>query len=147
QLFLLSFILMTGLVTFNSCKNDYSLSPDRYAKIYIPQARNSPAEYSVVTGIDSTQTYDFQQVYGWPGEPKHDIKVQFSVNPSLVDSFNIQNFTSYPLLPESNYKLSGLSTVIPAGIDFSPTLTLEIDGSQSIPEKKYLLPITIKQTN
>ncbi len=147
RLFVLPFLLIAGLVAFNSCKNDYSLSPDKYAKIYIPQARNSPAEYSVVTGIDSIQIFDFQAVYGGPGKPKHDIKVQFSVNPSLVDSFNIQNFTSYPLLPENNYKLSSLSTVIPAGIDFSPTLTLEIDGSQSIPENKYLLPITIKQTN
>src|SRR5699024_3359629 len=51
QLFLLSFILMTGLVTFNSCKNDYSLSPDRYAKIYIMHARNSSYVNSVIIGL------------------------------------------------------------------------------------------------
>lgn len=147
RLFLLPFIVMAGLVVLNSCEHDYSLSPDQYAKIYIPQARNNPVEYSVVSGIDSIQTFDFQVVYGGPGKPAHDIEVQFSVEPSLVDSFNIKHFTAYPLLPESDYKLSGLSATIPAGEDFSPELTLTIDGAQDIPENQYLLPITISETN
>lgn len=140
-------LFIAGLIALNSCKNDYSLSPAKYAKIYIPQARNNPAEHNIVTGIDSMQTFSYQAVYGGPGIPKHDIEVQFSVDASLVDSFNIDNFTSYSLLPKSNYKLSGLSATIPAGKKFSPELQLTIDGSQSIPEKKYILPITIKKTN
>jgi hypothetical protein len=144
---LLSFVIGTCLVALNSCRTDHTLSPAQYAKIYIPQARKSPVEYNVVTGIDSIQIFNYQAVYGGPGKPKRDITVQFSVDTALVDSFNIRHFKSYPLLPKSNYQLSGLSTSIPAGEDFSPVLTLKIDGSQSIPENKYLLPITITTTD
>src|SRR5690348_18422812 len=103
---LLSGIIALGLATVNSCTVDHTLSPAKYAKIYIPQARNSPVEYDVVTGIDSLQVFNYQAVYGGPGKPTHDIKVQFSVDTSLVDSFNIKHFTSYPLLPKSNYERS-----------------------------------------
>lgn len=144
---LLSGMIAVGLAALNSCTVDHTLSPAKYAKIYIPQARNSPVEYDVVTGIDSVQVFNYQAVYGGPGKPTHDIKVQFRVDTSLVDSFNIKHFTSYPLLPKSNYELSGLSATIPAGQDFSPALTLTINGSQGIPDNKYLLPITISQTN
>lgn len=139
-------VLLAGLIFLNGCEVDHTLDPKKYARIYLSQARKSPVKYTIITGIDSTQIIEYRAVYGGPGKPAHDITVHFSINSSLVDSFNTKHFTSYPLLPKDNYELSNETAIIPAGQTYSEALKLKIKGKKGIPDNQYLLPLTITES-
>lgn len=137
-------ILIIGIWIINSCSVNHSLEADKFAKVYMPLARNKAETYTLVTGIDTSITITYGATYGGPGEPNKNINVSFSVAPALVDSFNYDNSTSYKLLPDKAYKLGKASTIIPAGESFSSRLTLKFIGNIDIEEDKYLLPVTMQ---
>lgn len=137
-------ILMTGMWVLNACEVNHSLDPDKYANVYMPLARNTPVELAAITGIDTTLTITYGATYGGPGEPAKDITVSFSVEPALVDSFNTDQGTAYPILPDNAYELGKTSAVIPAGESFTPELKLTINGNVDIKEQQYLLPVTME---
>lgn len=141
---LLLFILIAGIAFISSCEVNHSLDPDKYAKVYIPQARNTPVELTVITGIDTAQTITYGATYGGPGKPGRDISINFHVDPALVDSFNTANATAYPLFPENGYELGKTSAVIPSGAKHTPELELMIKGNIEIEDKQYLLPLTME---
>ena len=43
-----------------------------------------------------------------------DVKVSFTVEPGLVESYNVKNGTKYTVLPEGSYRLSESQSVIKA---------------------------------
>lgn len=138
-------ILIVAVVVFNSCESNTGFADaGQYAKVYMPQALEQPAEYSLVM-VDTVQTIIYGAAYGGPGDPQSDIEVLFKVDSSLVDSFNTAMGTSYQLMPESGYELSQASAVIPAGKTSTEPLKLSVTTIGGIqPVVQYLLPISIE---
>lgn len=142
------YVIIAGLLLLAACKNKYDL-PDQplsnYIKVYMPAAVNNPVK-RVLAITDSAQVIIYGADYGGADYPQADIPVTFSVNPSLVDSFNRANNTAYTLLPEHGYTLSAISAVIPRGQLSTPPLELAVktSGPGAIDAlKDYLLPISI----
>jgi hypothetical protein len=139
-------ISVAGSLLFNGCIGD-NLQDQRQnetGRIYMLQARKNPVNYPLITGIDSTQVITYSAAYAGAKTRDQDVQVSFSVNPSLVDSFNTKHATSYPILPENSYKLSKKEATIQAGEKSSSPLKLKINSNKIVQGKKYLLPITRK---
>jgi hypothetical protein len=140
--------LILNVVLISGCTFDDSpnLDPQKYGSIFMPQARNYPTELTFTLKHGAVFDTVFSATYGGPKRKNGDIPVKFSVAPALVDSFNIANGTSYPILPESTYKLSGTESVIRSGEQSSPRLKLKIDENELNQETKFqfLLPITLE---
>jgi hypothetical protein len=78
-------------------------------------------------------------------KPAKDIKISFSINPDLVDTFNAAHGTSYALLPSDAYKFENTSATIPAGSFSSQSLDIDIITTTNFPPfVSYILPVTIK---
>lgn len=133
-------------IVLSSCGNDYTINPTKYAKIYMPQARQ--VHKNGVKLKDTTYIYIYGAAYAGPSQAPHDIQVKFSVNPALVDSFNNKNLRSYLLMPQGSYSLGKTTAVIPAGEKATQPLklTVNVHGYIKGGEKTYLLPITMKET-
>lgn len=134
-----------AVVVLNSCESNTGFADaDQYAKIYMPQAREQPAEHSLVM-VDTVQTIIYGAAYGGPGELGSDIEIRFNADSSLVDSFNTTMGTSYNVMPEVSYELSQTSAVIPAGETSTEPLELSITTIGGIqPATQYLLPVSIE---
>lgn len=145
---ILSLIILIAVgVALNGCEVNHALDPEEYGKIYMPQAREQPAERPLIMA-DTAQTIVYGAAYGGPGSPGSEISVNFSVEPSLVDSFNTQNLTSYSILPEDSYELEQLSTTIPAGEMSTRPLELKVETVGAIqPITGYLLPVRMEKTS
>lgn len=132
------------MMIFNGCEVDHSLDPYKYGKVYMPQAINNPVKVSAIFDFDTTQTVVYGAAYGGPKRPAVSIPVRFSVNASLVDSFNNVHLTDYPLLPEGSYRLGKTQAVIPAGKKATPALQLALNNKTDLPNGQYLLPVTME---
>lgn len=144
KLILWTGIFIAGMFMFEGCQVDHSIDPHKYGRIYMYQALKSPVEVSATVGLDTTTTIVYGAAYGGPERSGGDILVSFSVDPSLVDSFNIKNLTSYSILPEKCYTLSDKQANIPADNKATSAFEIKIDGNVKISEGIYLLPITVK---
>jgi hypothetical protein len=152
KLLLMIGAFIAGAVIFNGC-SDHSLSPQPSFKahitgmVYMPQAQSIPSEHSAAFGFgfDTTEVISYSAVFKGPKKRSQDISVSFIVDPALVDSFNTNNLTSYPLLPDSSYELSS-SADIPTGETSTGELKLKLKGNIKVPHKQYLLPVTVKVT-
>lgn len=107
------------------------------------QASANPVKDTVLIG--STQTITFQADWRSDHPAGRDIRVQFSVEPSLADSFNTNHKTSYPVMPKNSYELTQKNAIIPIGKWSTKKLKLEIMAKGNIKAStKYLLPVSIK---
>jgi hypothetical protein len=153
KLISLSIVAVAFVIGLGSCNDNrvanvnskYKINPNKYAKIYMPQARQ--VNKAALEIKDTTYTFIYGAAYAGPTTAPHDIKVKFSINPAMVDSFNNQNLTSYLPLPQGSYKLGKTSAVIPAGGRATSPLNLKVDAHGYITggEKNYLLPITMTE--
>jgi len=76
-----------------------------------------------------------------------DITISFTVNADLVNAFNQENGTTYPILPAANYSFDA-SGVISKGATATAPLKLVIkNGDQLQPFSSYLLPLSINQVS
>lgn len=131
-----------------SCKDKYDLPAQPlsgYTKIYMPEAVNNPVNYTLKI-TDSTQTIVYGANYGGQDYPSQDIPVTFTVNNSLVDSFNTANGTNYAIMPDGAYVLAKTAAVIPkGGLSTGPLeIAVRTSGAGSMEAlKDYLLPLTL----
>lgn len=143
KLLILSLAMATA---WSSCRNssmELRDISDSTAVVYMPQAVTSPAVYSFeISGKADSIVYG--ACYGGPHSPASDIPVKFSVDASLIDHFNSNNFTSYPMLPEGSYELEQSSAVIPAGRYSTAPLNLVVHVNKLEGVGSYLLPVTIE---
>lgn len=144
----LFYIALTGCLALSGCKDTVELPSqpiDSYTKLYMPGAVNGVIARTFKI-IDSPQTITYGADYGGYGYPSSDIPVNFSVDNSLIDSFNLANKTNYAPLPDSSYTLSAINSVIPKGqlstAPLSVTFKTKGDGSMNA-LKLYVLPITL----
>lgn len=141
-------ILLVTLIVLNGCESNTGFdNTDEYARIYMPQAREAPADHSLIMA-DTSQTIIYGAAYGAPGSLNNDIQINFGVDASVIDSINSAWGTSYALLPEASYELSQTTAVIPAGETSTEPLELDIATIGAIePATGYLLPIRIESSN
>jgi hypothetical protein len=146
-------VVLIGLLS--SCGPDwgsndrFNVNTSKYVNLYMPQARHNPNKKDLLI-IDSTYTYIYGAAYGGAGKPASDIKINFEVNPALVDTFNLHNFTSYKLLPKGSYQMQSdsMNVTIPASQKSTQPLKLKISPLGHLKDDvKYLLPITLTEEN
>lgn len=130
-----------------ACKKKLIDDTAQYSRLYMPQAIEYPAMRSLIM-TDTVQHIVFGAAFGGVDDQPALINVQFTVNPALVDSFNLKNGTSYALLPASSYQLEKLETAIAAGKVSSVPLRLSVKTVGGLePSTDYLLPVSIQQTD
>jgi hypothetical protein len=144
--------MLFGLISsaiLPGCKDNVDL-PDQplenYVNVYMPQGINGPVTANLKVKENLVQTVVFGADYGGYGYPDADVPVSFTVDNSLVATYNGANKTSYQVLPSGSYSLSATSSVIPKGklataplkVSFKTTGTGAITAFTT-----YLLPITV----
>lgn len=73
-----------------------------------------------------------------------DVKVNFIIEPELVNSYNEKNGTKYTALPEGSYRLSDTQSVIRTGSNVSEPVMFNIDSTEKLQEGLvYMLPISL----
>lgn len=100
-----------------SCSDKVDLPPqaeEDYIQLYMPQAVDGPILKNLVVS-DEPQKAIYGAYYGGIDYPSSDLRIQFSVDTSLIDSFNIANETNYELLPKESFTLSSTETIIKKG--------------------------------
>lgn len=130
------------------CKYDKDIpDPEKYVKIYMPQAVDMPAKVNLVMA-DTPQTVIFGAAYGGPNSPDGDIEVKFKVDNALVAAFNQQHGTSYDPLPAGSYELLQTSAIIGKGKQNTAPLQLQLKTAGVLESlKQYLLPVSIDQVS
>ncbi|WP_299285711.1 DUF1735 domain-containing protein [uncultured Mucilaginibacter sp.] len=143
-------LLLVAVCTFGlGCKDKLDLLPNQplenYVKVYMPEAVNAPVLKSFRI-TDSVQTLTYGAVLGGKDYATADLPVTFKVNKAVVDSFNLANKTSYPLLPDGSYTLSSASATIAKGsVSTAPlSIALKTNGAGAMDALKvYVLPVSI----
>ncbi|MDA3891953.1 MAG: DUF1735 domain-containing protein [Salinivirgaceae bacterium] len=133
------------LLTFSSCETiEIPGKPaSEYEKIYMPTAVNYPNEKGLAFS-DSVQLITYGAYFGSYDELGSDIEVQFEINADAAQSFNQQNNTDYPMLPEGLYTYSSASKIKKGEVSTEP-LAIEINPGNELEEsEKYILPVTVK---
>src|ERR1700754_1139750 len=123
-----------------SCNKPKPISIVQEGTVYVPQAFGTLSTLTVYL-IDSVQSYYFGAAYGGLGTPSKDINVNFLLDTAAITTYNTAHGTSYQVLPEKSYTLSGLSAVIKAGQTGSSALTLSVQAKQLTIGTKYMLPV------
>jgi hypothetical protein len=129
-----------------ACKYNTEIAhPEDYVKIYMPQAIGNPVTYNFVMS-DTDQTIIYGANYGGTGYPESNINIEFQVDNSLVDSFNLKNEVSYSPMPPKSYQLEMTQAVIPKGKVSTEPLEIKIKTIGALKSSvKYLLPLRISK--
>lgn len=133
------FIISTGMI---SCNKPDVVNYSKEGNIYIPRAAGDQSKFGLLLA-DTPQVISFAAAYGGLKYPSQDITVTFKTDPSLVDAYNLQNNSSYVLLPAESYNIPGLTAVIKAGQTISDVLPLNVTTTNLDKALKYMLPISI----
>lgn len=144
------FILAAFLLaaTVSGCKDEAEL-PEQplsdYEKVYMPQAVNSPAKFTLaVSGEPQPIVYGAN--YGGQEYPAADIPVTFTIDPALVDDFNQKNGTQYPALPAGSFTFTTKEGVIREGELSTQPFEIQVkttgDGAIDL-LTWYLLPVSV----
>lgn len=135
-------VLFAGFCVAVSCNKPTDVVQENEGSLYMPQAAGTR---SVVDLQLSTkpQEVTFGAAYGGLNYSKQENAVTFKLDTNLVAAYNAQNGTTYRILPDSVYTLSGLSSVIRAGATSSDPLLLNIATSRMRFGVRYMLPVTL----
>lgn len=135
-------VLFFGACVAVSCNKQREVTVDNEGSIYMPQAAGTR---SVVDLQLSTKPQEvaFGAAYGGLKYSKKENAVTFKLDTALVATYNAQNGTSYRVLPDSVYTISGLSSVIRAGATSSDPLVVNVASSRMRFGVRYMLPITL----
>jgi len=125
-----------------SCDKTKDISWSEEGKIYMTQAQASRSNLSAVIS-DTGHTFTFGAAYGGLQYPAQDITVNFTLDNSLIDQYNVKNSTSYQAMPTDKYTISGLSTIIPSGRTMSNALSISIKTKDLAKGAEYLFPIVL----
>ncbi len=118
-------------------------NPDDYNIVYFRQALDVPSSYVFVMSLNN-DTIPLNVNYGGLGYPTSDIIANIEIAPELVATYNAENGTNYPALPESGYALSDTSVLIKKGMLNSSRANLIIKTTQMLGPGSHLLPVTIR---
>lgn len=135
-------VLFAGVCMAVSCNKPADVMVENEGTIYMPQAAGTRSVVDLQLS-PKPQEVAFGAAYGGLKYSTQENAVTFKVDPNLVAAYNTQNGTSYRLLPDSVYTISGLTSVIRAGATSSDPLVLNVSSSRMRFGVRYMLPITL----
>ena len=135
-------VMVAGICVAVGCNKPEDVVLENEGSIYMPQAAGTR---SIVDLQLSTKPQEiaFGAAYGGLKYSTQENAINFKVDSDLVAAYNTKNGTSYRVLPDSVYTISGLSSVIRAGATSSDPLVLNVSSSRMRFGVRYLLPITL----
>jgi hypothetical protein len=128
-----------------SCNKPDVVTYSKEGAIYMPKAAVTNSNRLLLT--DTAQTITFGAAYGGLNYPNKDITVSFKIDSSLIGSYNVQNSTSYVLLPAFSYEIPSLTGLIKSGQTGSNVLSVKVITNKLDRALKYILPITISSVS
>lgn len=131
--------LLGGCVAL-SCNKPKGVELTNEGTVYMPQAAGTRAKIDLQLSTKS-QEIAFGAAYGGLKYADKENAVSFKLDTALVATYNAKNGTSYRVLPDSVYTISGFSSVIPVGSTTSNPLTLSVASSRMRFGVRYMLPI------
>lgn len=150
----IKYIVFTLAVTFISvaCSNSVNETfgvdnPDQYSRIYSAQALDDSIKNMHQFSMTTDTTLNVFANFGGLGYPNNDIGVKFRVAPELVQEYNENHSTDYPMLFDESYGIEDLNVVIKKGELRSTPLKLKIDASKLDGIGVFVLPLHIESTN
>jgi hypothetical protein len=135
-------VLFVGTCIAFSCNKPRSIEVENEGSIYMPQAAGNRSVIDLQLST-KPQEVAFGAAYGGLNYSKNENAVSFKLDTNLVAAYNAQNGTSYRVLPDSVYTISGLTSVIPAGSTSSIPLVLNVASNRMRFGVRYMLPITL----
>jgi hypothetical protein len=133
------FALLAGWV---ACNKPDDISIPEEETIYMPQAVGNRSAVKLML-VDEPFEFSFGGAYGGLETPGDDINLNFELAPNLVDAYNAANGTSYELLPQASYTVSGLTSSIKAGTTTSEPLVIAVASKELAMGGKYILPVRL----
>lgn len=131
----IGFILLLFLVLFSSCKEADKLVNVVYM---------TGTEKTTLTRVSIDGPTEFGISATCSEKVSRDVRVEFSVNLSLVEAYNKERGTSYRALPEENGKLESNVSVIKSGSSVSEAVMFLLSTTEGLEEGiSYLIPITL----
>lgn len=135
KLFNIGFLLSLFLVFFNSCKE----ADELVNVVYM-----TGTEKTTLTRVSIDGPTEFGISATCTEKVNKDVRVEFSINSSLVDSYNSEKGTSYRALPEGVGKLEKNVSVIKSGSNISEAIMFLLTTTEGLEEGiSYLVPITL----
>jgi len=125
-----------------SCNKPNDVKLENEGSVYMPQAAGTRSVIDLQLST-KPQEIAFGAAYGGLEYSKQENAVTFKLDTALVAAYNAKNGTSYRVLPDSVYTISGLSSVIPSGGTSSNPLLLNVASSRMRFGVRYMLPITL----
>lgn len=137
-------ILSLSLLVFalTSCTKDIVYEVENEGHIYMAQAYENRAALTLYA-IDTLQDIHFGASYGGINYPQSNITVEFEADPSLISAYNQAHGTNFIAFPENSYTISGLQSVIRAGVVDSDPLKVIVSSSALELGTSYMLPIKL----
>lgn len=140
------YIFLLAGVLISACKKDNHSA----RAIYMPQAANGIVKETFAIA-DTPFIVSFSAVIAGTDYPTvsginaaNDITIHFKADTSLVEKFNEENGTTYPLLPAGSYEVQATAT-IPKGATGTGNISLKIIAKDRIsPFQDYMIPVSIE---
>lgn len=136
-------LLMTGAAALTGCsdgddfdydKNGLLLTGTEKVNVQKFVVEDTPAAYSIT--VQATK------------KVAQDVKLTVALDPSLVDTYNEANGSSYYPIPESCVQLENSELTISAGSAISTATNVRVVSTEDFVEgRSYLVPVTIKQVS
>lgn len=77
-----------------------------------------------------------------------DVKIEFAVDNSLVETYNKANSTSYYEVPEGTITIENTNAVIEAGTAYSNAATVKVVSTENLQDgRAYVIPVTMKSVD
>ncbi len=127
-------------IALTACNKPDDVEVQNEGTVYMPQAVGDRARIDLQLS-PKPQEIAFGAAYGGLNYSKQENAVSFKLDTTLVAAYNTLNGTSYRVLPDSVYTISGFNSVIPAGATTSNPLTLTVASSKMRFGVRYMLPI------
>jgi len=143
---ILGLLIFGSFAFFQACKEPtYPIEDaEQYTNVFMQLASDGPVEKSFSIQ-DEWAKISFGAGYGGFDILNQPLKVDFTIDPSLIEQYNQQNNTQYTLPPEGSYKMAESSVQIQPGNAGSNSTSLEINPVLLGGTKQYIIPVKIDQ--
>lgn len=147
-------LVVAALGAFTACDN-YDADEHKFDNaVYLDVSKTDQVQPATFSNNTPTVEKPLQAVLAYPAE--QDVAVTFSVDPSLVATYNARYGTQWPMLDAKYYELSADKVTIHAGKTTSDVVTLRLkelmgqgeEQTGALPiDATYLLPVRISNSS
>ncbi len=134
---------VVGLASLTGCSDGDSFDYDKKG-IFVTGTESNPLVKFSVEDTPSTYALTAQTTQ----KAESDIKVKFSIDNSLVESYNAKNRASYFAVPEGTVELDNSEVTISKGSALSSTAQVKVVSTEGWDDSRtYVIPVTIKSAS